>query len=64
MQARAAIRSYLRNFKKQEAVALRRLLEKEFNAHNMSFEDVRRAYRPTAKALELPSLEALLKISG
>ncbi len=65
-KARAAIRSYLRNFKKQEAVALgKRLLEKEFDAQNIRFEDIpRERIDDLLKALELPSLEALLEDIG
>lgn len=65
-KARAAIRSYLRNFKKQEAVALgKRLLEKEFDAQNMRFEDIpKERIDDLLKALDLPSLDALLEDIG
>lgn len=65
-KARAAIRSYLRNFKKQEAVALgKRLLEKEFDAQNMGFQDVpKERIDELLKALDLTSLDALLEDIG
>ncbi|HYE37645.1 bifunctional (p)ppGpp synthetase/guanosine-3',5'-bis(diphosphate) 3'-pyrophosphohydrolase [Methylocaldum sp.] len=65
-KARAAIRSYLRNFKKQEAVALgKRLLEKELDAQNMRFEDIpRERIDELLKALDLSSQEALLEDIG
>jgi GTP pyrophosphokinase/guanosine-3',5'-bis(diphosphate) 3'-pyrophosphohydrolase len=65
-KARAAIRSYLRNFKKQEAVALgKRLLEKELDAQNMRFEDIpRERLDELLKSLDLSSPEALLEDIG
>lgn len=60
-KARAAIRSYLRNFKKKEAVSLgRRLLEKEFASRNMRLEDISEMrMAELLKALDAQSLEAL-----
>ena len=65
-KARAAIRSYLRHFKKQEAIALgRRLLEKELAGHRLRLEDLPEG-RLTAllNTLELPSFDALLEDLG
>ena len=61
-KARAAIRSYLRNFKKQEGIALgRRLLEKELDSLGYRFdlipsEDV----EALLNRLDLPSQDALM----
>ena len=65
-KARAAIRGYLRNFKKQEAINLgRRLLEKELNARGVRLEDMAEArMSELLKALESPSLDALLEDIG
>ncbi|MFO1418427.1 MAG: RelA/SpoT family protein [Methylotetracoccus sp.] len=65
-KARAAIRSYLRNFKKQEAIALgRRLLEKELAARRMRLEDVpREQLTDLLSVLELPTFDALLEELG
>jgi guanosine-3',5'-bis(diphosphate) 3'-pyrophosphohydrolase len=65
-KARAAIRSYLRNFKKQEAIALgKRLLEKELNAQGHRIDDIPSArIDDLLKWLELPSQEALLEDIG
>jgi GTP pyrophosphokinase/guanosine-3',5'-bis(diphosphate) 3'-pyrophosphohydrolase len=65
-KARSAIRGYLRNFKKQEAVSLgRKLLEKELAARGLRLDDV---FEPRCaellKALESPSREALLEDIG
>lgn len=65
-KARAAIRSYLRNFKKLEAIALgRRLLEKELASHGADLEDLReRQLSSVLRALDLPSFDALLEDLG
>jgi len=65
-KARSAIRGYLRNFKKQEALALgRKLLEKELGARGMKLEDISDARcNDLLKALECPSREALLEDIG
>lgn len=65
-KARSAIRGYLRNFKKQEAVNLgRRLLEMELASRGMRLEDVsERRCDELLKVLELPSREALLEEIG
>ncbi|MBM4202199.1 MAG: RelA/SpoT family protein, partial [Gammaproteobacteria bacterium] len=65
-KARAAIRSYLRNFKKQEAIALgRRLLEKELVAQGTSLDDLpRNRVGELLASLELPSVDALLEDLG
>jgi GTP diphosphokinase / guanosine-3',5'-bis(diphosphate) 3'-diphosphatase len=65
-KARAAIRGYLRNFKKQEAVALgRRLLDKELSAQGMRLEDIQPArLAELLKDLEAVSLDALLEDIG
>lgn len=65
-KARAAIRGYLRNFKKQEAVNLgRRLLEKELSARGMRLEDVADArMSELLKTLDSPSIDALLEDIG
>ena len=65
-KARSAIRGYLRNFKKQEAVNLgRKLLEKELVARGMRLDDVFEARCPELlRALDSPSREALLEDIG
>ncbi|CAL1239753.1 RelA/SpoT family protein [Candidatus Methylocalor cossyra] len=65
-KARAAIRSYLRNFKTQEAVALgKRLLEQELNAHGQRIDDIpQERLDALLKRLELPSRDALLEDIG
>lgn len=65
-KARAAIRGYLRNFKKQEAISLgRKLLEKELGARGMRLEDIPDAqYAELLKTLDLPSREALQEDIG
>ncbi len=65
-KARSAIRGYLRNFKKQEAINLgRKLLEKELGARGMRLEDISDArFNDLLKALELPSREALQEDIG
>ncbi|NJD07404.1 MAG: RelA/SpoT family protein [Methylococcaceae bacterium] len=65
-KARSAIRAYLRNFKKQEAITFgRRLLEKELNEHGLHLEDVVSAgMGELLKTLECPSLDALLEDIG
>ena len=62
-KARAAIRGYLRNFKKQEAVGLgRRLLDKELEGHGLRLEQIpRKQTEALLKTLEMPSLDALLE---
>ncbi|MGZ8244357.1 RelA/SpoT family protein [Methylomagnum sp.] len=61
-KARAAIRSYLRNFKKQEGIALgRRLLEKELDGLGQRFEEVpKQRFDDLLKRLELSSLDTLM----
>ncbi len=65
-KARAAIRGYLRNFKKQEAVSLgRKLLEKELAVRGMRLEDISEARcNELLKALDSPSREALMEDIG
>ncbi len=65
-KARAAIRSYLRNFKKLEAIALgRRLLEKELAGHGANLEDLsEQQLAAVLKALDVPSFDALLEDLG
>jgi GTP pyrophosphokinase/guanosine-3',5'-bis(diphosphate) 3'-pyrophosphohydrolase len=65
-KARAAIRSYLRNFKKQEAVALgRRLLDKELDAQGRRLDDIPAGQiDELLKQLELGSQDALLEDIG
>ncbi len=65
-KARSAIRGYLRNFKKQEAINLgRKLLEKELGARGMRLEDISDArFSELLKIMELPSLEALQEDIG
>jgi guanosine-3',5'-bis(diphosphate) 3'-pyrophosphohydrolase len=65
-KARAAIRSYLRNFKKQEGIALgRRLLEKELDGLGYRYEEIPRSrFDELLKRLELPSLDALMEDIG
>jgi GTP pyrophosphokinase/guanosine-3',5'-bis(diphosphate) 3'-pyrophosphohydrolase len=65
-KARSAIRGYLRNFKRQEAISLgRRLLEKELAASGLRLDDVGEArLAPLLKAVESPSLDALLEDIG
>jgi GTP pyrophosphokinase/guanosine-3',5'-bis(diphosphate) 3'-pyrophosphohydrolase len=65
-KARASIRSYLRNFKKQEGITLgRRLLEKELDGVGFRIEDVPQSrFDELLKQLELPSLDALLEDIG
>jgi GTP pyrophosphokinase/guanosine-3',5'-bis(diphosphate) 3'-pyrophosphohydrolase len=65
-KARSAIRGYLRNFKKQEAVSLgRKLLEKELAARGMRLDDVLEARCvELLKALESPSRDALFEDIG
>lgn len=65
-KARAAIRSYLRNFKKLEAIALgRRLLEKELASHGADLGDLREPrLAGLLKAFDLPSFDALLEDLG
>jgi guanosine-3',5'-bis(diphosphate) 3'-pyrophosphohydrolase len=65
-KARAAIRGYLRNFKKQEAVNLgAKLLEKELGARGMRLEDIPEVrFNELLKALDVPSHEALQEDIG
>jgi GTP pyrophosphokinase/guanosine-3',5'-bis(diphosphate) 3'-pyrophosphohydrolase len=65
-KARSAIRGYLRNFKKQEAVSLgRKLLEKELAVRGLKLEDISEARcAELLKALDSPSREALLEDIG
>ncbi|MDD5036224.1 MAG: RelA/SpoT family protein [Methylococcaceae bacterium] len=65
-KARAAIRGYLRNFKKQEAVNLgRKLLEKELGARGIRLEEIADSrMNELLKALESPSRDALLEDIG
>lgn len=65
-KARSAIRSYLRNFKKQEAIALgRRLLDKELSERGMRLEDISaERLEELLGALDAPSLEMLLEDIG
>ncbi|MFZ4702542.1 MAG: RelA/SpoT family protein [Candidatus Methylumidiphilus sp.] len=65
-KARSAIRGYLRNFKKQEAINLgRKLLEKELGARSMRLEDINDAhFNELLKTLDLPTRDALLEDIG
>lgn len=65
-KARAAIRSYLRNFKRLEAIALgRRLLEKELSSHGLGLEDLKEnQINRVIKALDLSSFDVLLEELG
>jgi guanosine-3',5'-bis(diphosphate) 3'-pyrophosphohydrolase len=65
-KARASIRSYLRNFKKQEGITLgRRLLEKELDGLGYRFEEIpQNRFDELLKRLDLPSMEALLEDIG
>ena len=65
-KARSAIRGYLRNFKKQEAVSLgRRLLERELAERGLRLEDLSEIrIEGLLKALDSPSMEALLEDIG
>jgi len=65
-KARSAIRGYLRNFKKQEAINLgRKLLEKELGARGMRLEDISDArFNELLKTLDLTSREALQEDIG
>lgn len=65
-KARSAIRGYLRNFKKQEAVSLgRKLLEKELGARGMRLEDISDTRcNELLKVLECPTRDALLEDIG
>lgn len=61
-KARAAIRNYLRNFKKQEGIALgRRLLEKELDGMGQRYEDIpAERFDRLLKQLDLQSRDALM----
>jgi GTP pyrophosphokinase/guanosine-3',5'-bis(diphosphate) 3'-pyrophosphohydrolase len=65
-KARAAIRSYLRNFKKQEATNLGRcLLDKELAAWDARLDNFSESHLQEAlKSLDLPSLDGLLESIG
>jgi len=65
-KARSAIRAYLRNFKKQEAITFgRRLLEKELGEHGMQLDNVSSArLAELLRKLEVANLEALLEDIG
>jgi guanosine-3',5'-bis(diphosphate) 3'-pyrophosphohydrolase len=65
-KARASIRSYLRNFKKQEGITLgRRLLEKELDGLGYRYEEIPKSrFDEILKRLDLPSLDALLEDIG
>ncbi len=65
-KARSAIRGYLRNFKKQEAISLgRKLLETELGARGMRLEDISdERFNQVLKALDSPSREALQEDIG
>jgi guanosine-3',5'-bis(diphosphate) 3'-pyrophosphohydrolase len=65
-KARASIRGYLRNFKKQEAVALgRRLLEKELEGQGFCFDEaLKTKIDELLERLSLPSQDALLEDIG
>ncbi|MGI9211498.1 MAG: RelA/SpoT family protein [Methylococcaceae bacterium] len=65
-KARGSIRSYLRNFKKQEAQALgRHLLEKELNAHGCRFDELAESQvQAVLNTLEEPTLDHLLEEIG
>ena len=65
-KARTSIRSHLRNFKQQEALALgKRLLEKELEAQGKCLADIPESRLDTLlKKLEISSLEHLLESIG
>jgi len=66
VKARAAIRTYLQNFKKKEAIALgRRLLDKELDAHGVRLESVSEERLENAqKILKYASLDDFLEDIG
>jgi RelA/SpoT family (p)ppGpp synthetase len=66
VKARAAIRTYLQNFKKKEAIALgRRLLDKELDAHGIRLESVSEERLENAqKILKYTSLDDFLEDIG
>jgi GTP pyrophosphokinase/guanosine-3',5'-bis(diphosphate) 3'-pyrophosphohydrolase len=65
-KARSSIRSYLRNFKKQEAMALgKRLLEKELEVQGCHWEGIPRSHvDELLKALEISTIEILFENIG
>ncbi|QSA99175.1 RelA/SpoT family protein [Methylococcus sp. EFPC2] len=65
-KARSAIRGYLRNFKKQEAIALgRRLLDKELAAQGLHLDELAPAcVEGLIKTVEASSLDGLLEDIG
>ena len=66
VKARSAIRTYLQNFKKKEAIALgRRLLSRELHAHGIRLESVsEERLENVQKILQYVSLDALLEDIG
>jgi GTP pyrophosphokinase/guanosine-3',5'-bis(diphosphate) 3'-pyrophosphohydrolase len=65
-KARSAIRAYLRNFKRQEAIQLgRQLLEKELGARGLQLQDFHESrWAELLKHLEVNSMDALLEDMG
>jgi len=65
-KARAAIRAYLRNFKRKEAISLgRRLLEKELRAKDLRLDDVPREFLfHELEIMEYASLDDLFESIG
>lgn len=66
LKARAAIRTYMRNFKQKDAIALgRRLLDKELNASAIHLSEISAERIDQAlRAMEYTSLDALLEDIG
>ncbi|MCI0653209.1 MAG: RelA/SpoT family protein [Methylococcaceae bacterium] len=66
LKARAAIRTYMRNFKQKEAIALgRRLLDKELSANGIQLSEISTEYIDQAlRAMEYTSLDPLLEDIG
>jgi RelA/SpoT family (p)ppGpp synthetase len=66
LKARAAIRTYMRNFKQKEAVALgRRLLDKELSATGIPLSEISpERIEQAIKSMQYGSLEALLEDIG
>ncbi|MGH8559329.1 MAG: RelA/SpoT family protein [Methylococcales bacterium] len=66
LKARAAIRTYMRNFKQKEAIALgRRLLVKELLAHNLTWSEITQERIDQAvHAMNYASLDPLLEDIG
>lgn len=66
VKARAAIRTYMRNFKRKEAIALgRRLLDKDLRANDLHLEEIsEERLDKTLESMEYASLDDLLEDVG